>query len=65
MRIFSTHNGVNFVLTYLDVPGLFFFILFYLFMPGGALFHLAVRESLTNLNSGISLVVNIFLFKFK
>lgn len=64
MRIFSTHNGVNFVLTYLDVPGLFLF-LFYLFMPGGALFHLAVRESLTNLNSGISLVVNIFLFKFK
>lgn len=52
-RTFSSCNGVRFILTSLDVPGLFFF---YLVMPGGALFYLAVRESLTYLNSGISLL---------
>lgn len=63
MRTFSSHNGVRFVLTSLDVPGFFFFN-FSLVMLGGALFYPAVRESLTNLNSGISLV-GLFLFKFK
>lgn len=62
---FTSHNGVRFVLPYLGVPGFGFFVFFfYLVILGGALFYLAVRESLTNLNSGISLV-DLFLFKFK
>lgn len=66
VRTFSSHNGVRFILTF-DVPGFVLFFFFYLVMPGGALFYLAVRVSdnlLTNLNSGISLV-DLFLFKFK
>lgn len=72
VRTFSSNNGVRFVLTSLDVPGFFclvevfgFFLFFLnLVILGRALFYLAVRESLTNLNSGISLL-GLFLFKFK
>lgn len=54
IRTFSSCNGVRFVLTSLDGAwfSLFFFcFVFNLVMPGGALFYLAVRESLTYLRN--------------
>lgn len=61
MRTISSPSSARFALTPLDVLRLFIFkVTFYLVTLGGALFYLAVRESLTKLRGLVSLL---FLFK--